>query len=156
MRIASSAGLLLLVALFVLTACERTADTSNVETTAGSGIKRVNDPDLIATGQQVYRANCAQCHGEGAEGATNWRQPGAGGRYPAPPLNGTGHAWHHSTAVLTHMIKNGSEAGRGDMPAWGGKLSDDEIRAVIAWFQSLWPDPVYAAWYEMQQRSPGQ
>ena len=38
------------------------------------------------------------------------------------------------------------------MPAWKGKLSEAEMAAIVAWFQSLWPQPVYDAWYEMQQR----
>ena len=41
------------------------------------------------------------------------------------------------------------------MPAWGGKLSDQDIDAVIAWFQSLWPDAVYGEWFAMEQRSFG-
>jgi mono/diheme cytochrome c family protein len=36
------------------------------------------------------------------------------------------------------------------MPAWKGKLSDAQIDAVIEWMQSTWPDPVFAAWHEMQ------
>jgi mono/diheme cytochrome c family protein len=36
------------------------------------------------------------------------------------------------------------------MPGWRGKLSDDEIEAVIAWMQSLWPDDRYEAWYRME------
>ena len=32
------------------------------------------------------------------------------------------------------------------MPAWRGKLSDGEILAVIAWFQTHWPEEAYGAW----------
>lgn len=146
----------MLVFALLLGACERSTDSRSVETLAGSNVTRKQDPELLALGKQVYQSHCASCHGENGEGAVNWRQPGADGRYPPPPLNGTGHEWHHSIAVLTQMITNGSPSGQGSMPAWGGKLSDREIRAVIAWFQSWWPDPVYAAWYDMQQRSPSQ
>lgn len=41
------------------------------------------------------------------------------------------------------------------MPGWGATLSDAEIDAVIAYFQSLWSDDVYAAWYDMTQRAAG-
>jgi len=58
----------------------------------------------------------------------------------------------HSTEVLSNVINNGSVQGQGKMPAWEGKLNGQEISAVIVWFQSIWPQPVYDAWYEMQQR----
>lgn len=89
------------------------------------------------------------------EGAPNWRQRDADGFFPPPPLNGRGHEWHHPTAMLRAMIRDGSPPGQGKMPAWGDKLSEQEIAAVVEWFQSRWPDPVYAAWYDMQQRSLG-
>lgn len=156
MRVVAISLACVFVAALLLAGCERSRDSTSIETLAGGSVKRVNDPAQLALGRQVYQANCATCHGENAEGAPNWRQPGPDGRYPPPPLNGSGHDWHHPTAVLIHLIKNGSPGGQGNMPAWGGKLSDEEIRAVIAWFQSLWPDPVYGAWYDMQQRSPSQ
>lgn len=114
--------------------------------------ERVMDTQVISLGQQVFKASCAECHGANAEGAQNWRKRDADGHYPAPPLNGSGHAWHHSLEVLRALIENGSLKGKGKMPAWKGKLSDQEIEATMAWFQSLWPQPVYDAWYEMQQR----
>lgn len=110
------------------------------------------DAKQLALGKQVYQDYCALCHGGQAQGATNWRKRDADGHYPAPPLNGSGHAWHHSTEVLSSVINNGSAQGQGKMPAWNGKLSEQEIRAVIVWFQSTWPQPVYNAWFEMQQR----
>lgn len=157
MRVSPAVVLSFMLILLVLTACgERPPEPTAAPVPVDRGAKRSDDPVLLATGQRLFQAHCAQCHGEDAAGAANWRQPGADGRYPAPPLNGTGHDWHHPTEVLMHMIRNGSPAGQGNMPAWGGKLSDDEIRAVIAWFQSLWSDPVYAVWYQMQQRSQSQ
>jgi len=114
--------------------------------------KRQLDEAQLATGKQVFQDNCASCHGAQAEGAANWRKKDADGFYQAPPLNGSGHAWHHSTEVLSNVINNGSVQGQGKMPAWEGKLNGQEISAVIVWFQSIWPQPVYDAWYEMQQR----
>jgi len=103
-------------------------------------------------GKQVFATHCASCHGEQAQGAVNWRQTDAEGNYPAPPLDGSGHAWHHSTEVLKGLIRDGSPQGQGNMPAWKDKLSEGEMDAVIVWFQSAWPQPVYDAWFEMQQR----
>ncbi len=132
---------------------QNTGETGRViSTLSGSAIVRKEDPELVRKGEAVFRRHCAACHGRQAEGAPDWRRRGEDGFYPPPPLNGTGHAWHHPTAMLRDMIRNGSPPGQGRMPAWGDKLSAEEIDAVIAWFQSLWPDEVYAAWYDREQR----
>ncbi|WP_455216811.1 c-type cytochrome [Kaarinaea lacus] len=114
--------------------------------------ERKYDPQQLATGERVYQAECASCHGAEGQGAENWRKRGPDGLFPAPPLNGSGHSWHHSTEVLTGIIRNGSPDNKRSMPAWEGRLTDQEIEAVVLWFQSRWPQPVYNAWYEMQQR----
>lgn len=131
------------------------ADRKSLETLSGSNVIRHHDPQKVAVGAQVFRQHCAVCHGDHGQGAPNWRQKDADGLYPPPPLNGSGHEWHHSTAALRGIIKNGSPPGKGRMPAWNGTLSDAEIDAVIEWFQSQWPDQVYAAWIDMEQRSFG-
>src|ERR1700734_2825068 len=56
-------------------------------------------------GATVYAANCAGCHGQKLEGQPDWHHLNAAGRLPAPPLDGTGHGWRHSTAELFHMVK---------------------------------------------------
>ncbi len=113
---------------------------------------RQADAAQLAMGEQVFTTHCAKCHGERAQGAANWRKADADGNYPPPPLDGSGHAWHHSREVLKGMIRDGSPQGEGNMPAWKGRLSEEQIDAAIAWFQSIWPKPVYDAWFEMQQR----
>lgn len=110
------------------------------------------DTAQLALGKQTFQEHCARCHGAQAQGDVQWRKRDANGHYPAPPLNGSGHAWHHSTEVLKDMILEGSPQGQGNMPAWKGSLSEEKIDAVIAWFQSTWPQPVYNAWFEIQQR----
>jgi len=107
----------------------------------------------VHRGGVLFARNCATCHGGNAEGALNWRHRGPDGRFPPPPLNGTGHAWHHPKAVLHDVIKNGSPSGQGNMPAWRDRLTDEQIDDIIAWFQSQWPNEVYNAWYQMDQRS---
>lgn len=66
------------------------------------------DPEKIKRGEAVYRANCASCHGSNGESTPGWRTPGPDGRYPPPPLDGSAHAWHHSTETLEKMIREGS------------------------------------------------
>ncbi len=107
----------------------------------------------VGYGRQLYRQHCAACHGEHAQGASDWREPGADGKYPAPPLNGTGHDWHHSLGALLQVIMNGSPGGQGNMPAWKGTLSPEQAGSTIAYFQSLWPDRVFAAWYQIELRA---
>lgn len=107
----------------------------------------------ITRGGKLFQQNCAVCHGTMAEGAPNWQKMDANGKFPPPPLNGSAHAWHHPQTVLVDTIKNGTAKLGGNMPAWKDKLSDDEINAIIAWFQSKWSDEIYSAWHEMDQRS---
>lgn len=111
------------------------------------------DEDTLAMGKRVFDNNCAACHGDRGQGAPNWQKPGPDGKYPAPPVNGTGHAWHHPMAALRQTIRNGTLRLGGNMPPWKDKLSDQEIDAVIYWFQSQWPDELYAAWREADART---
>ncbi len=128
--------------LIALAGCERAPDTAG----------RITDPQVLAQGERVFQANCASCHGTQAQGAPNWERPGVDGKYPPPPLDGSAHAWHHPRNALRQVIKEGTVRIGGNMPAWGDKLSDAEIDAVIAWFQSRWPDEIYAAWTEIDAR----
>jgi mono/diheme cytochrome c family protein len=103
-----------------------------------------------ARGATLYAGDCAGCHGQKLEGQPNWRHVNAAGRPPAPPLDGTGHGWRHSNAELFHMVKFSvlDQAGPGyqtDMPAFDGKLSDDDIRAILAYVHSRWPSGIQAA-----------
>jgi mono/diheme cytochrome c family protein len=100
-------------------------------------------PDL-ALGQRIYAQHCAACHGAKLEGQPNWRQRLPNGRMPAPPHDESGHTWHHSDRVLFAITRNGlvppyaPPGYESDMPAFGGKLTDDEIRAVLAYIKSHW------------------
>ena len=117
--------------------------------TASSGALAGGD---AAAGAQKA-ASCTSCHGANGEGAPNWRQRDANDQFPPPPLNGGGHSWHHPLSALRHTIRNGTQAIGGSMPAWKDKLSDADIYAVIAWFQSKWPERAYIAWYDIDQRA---
>jgi mono/diheme cytochrome c family protein len=111
-------------------------------------------PEKIKRGEAVYRANCASCHGPNGESTPGWRNPGPDGKYPPPPLDGSAHAWHHSTETLERMIRVGSPADIGGMPAWDGKLTNQEIDDVIVWIKSLWPDEVYDIWLKEIENKP--
>lgn len=111
-------------------------------------------PQYVKSGGAIYRQHCAVCHGVRAEGAPGWNLPGPDGKYPAPPLNGTGHTWHHPLKQLHKVIMDG---GAGNMPAWRGTLNTAHVLAVLAWLQSHWGDDIYAAWQRIDKtpQAPG-
>ena len=104
-------------------------------------------------GGQLFQQYCAACHGKNAEGAPNWQQRDKHGKFPAPALNGTAHAWHHPGKVLIDVIQNGTQRIGGNMPPWKDRLTETQIRDIIAWFQSKWSDEIYAAWYRIEKDS---
>jgi mono/diheme cytochrome c family protein len=64
---------------------------------------------------------------------------------PAPPHDASGHTWHHGDEILFRLTKDGVAAVVGggyqsDMPAFGETLGDDEIRAILAFIKSTWPE----------------
>ena len=102
----------------------------------------------LALGEKLYAQHCASCHGANLEGQPDWRKRLANGRFPAPPHDASGHTWHHPDEVLFAVTKLGlvppyAPAGyQSDMPAFGGKLSDREIRSVLAYIESRWSPEV--------------
>lgn len=147
--------LMMMVAIAVLSACGQDGASTAGQAQAMQQSPAVRSVDFsqVARGGKLYQQNCAECHGVNGEGAPNWRQRDADGMFPPPPLNGTGHAWHHPKPMLQYVIANGSPGGQGNMPAWKEKLSADQINDIMAWFMSKWPDEVYQAWYERNQRA---
>lgn len=137
----------LLLAGVALAACE--ADKSTVSAQSN----RWYTAEQAEHGRSLFQAHCANCHGDRAQGlAEDWRKTDADGNYPAPPLNGSAHAWHHPMVVLEATIMEGGVPLGGVMPGFASTLSENEVRAVIAHFQSLWADDIYARWYEINER----
>lgn len=125
---------LLIVTTLALAACDNapTAEALNQQ---------------ISTGKQVFETNCQECHGVNARGEVeNWQTPDADGKYPAPPLNGTGHTSHHDMKTLLGTINRGGIALGGTMPSFKDTLTEEQKIAVLAYIQSLWPEEIYAAW----------
>ncbi len=99
--------------------------------------------ESVQVGQATFEKNCATCHGVGAQGKTkDWRQRLPNGKFPAPPLNGSAHAWHHSPKALLLTINNGGIAHGGWMPAFKDQLSEKEKQAVLDYIYSLWPKSI--------------
>lgn len=116
-----------------------------------------NDRLAVTQGAAVYRDNCAACHGQRLEGQPNWRVRRPNGRLPAPPHDATGHTWHHPDQHLFDITKFGTAAIVGgnyttDMTAFGDRLSDNEIWAVIAFIKSQWPEEIRNRQARMNER----
>jgi len=87
------------------------------------------DDDLLA-GSEIYKAMCAQCHGQ-----LNGRASLLGGSFypPAPQL--PGHSVAYTDPELFWIVKHGIR--NTSMPAWRNLLSDDDIRHVVAFLKTL-------------------
>lgn len=121
------------------------AALSGILLTNGPAPLEVSDQPSLARGQAIYAEACAACHGTNLQGEPNWRAPGPDGRLPAPPHDASGHTWHHSDRVLLEITMRGTAAvvGRGyesNMPGFAGTYSEDELRAVLEWIKTQWPE----------------
>ena len=76
---------------------------------------------------EVYKAKCAPCHG-----ATGDANTPAGKAFKVPAFTSETVA-KESDAALLAVEKNG----KGKMPAWHDKLSDDQLKDLVAFIHSL-------------------
>ena len=107
--------------------------------------KNINDsssPIVIA----LYQNNCASCHGLKLQGQNGWKSKlDEDGHRLAPPLNGSGHTWHHSPDYLFKIIKYGVQ---GFDPNYKGKmlgnesLADEEVWQLIDYIKKVWPTKI--------------
>ncbi len=80
-----------------------------------------DDPELVM-GREVYARNCVGCHGASGQGGTGSK------------LNeGTVTTAYPDPADLRAIIANG----RNQMPAYTGKLSDEELSAVVRFLREV-------------------
>jgi cytochrome c oxidase cbb3-type subunit 3 len=82
------------------------------------------DPEWLAFGENVFRGNCASCHGTNAAGTAS-----------APNL--TDNKYINITHIedIASVVTNGAKGGA--MPAWGNRLHPNEIVMVSAYVASL-------------------
>lgn len=84
-------------------------------------------PAFASDGPAVYKSKCAMCHGADGEGDTP-----AGKALKAKSLK-EADAMKASDTDLIAIIKNG----KGKMPAYSGKLADDDIKSTVAYIRLL-------------------
>lgn len=104
----------------------------------------------VRRGQALFARNCATCHGGAGRGQDPARLGGGvrtDGTAIAPALNGTAHTWHHAPEQLVAVIRDGSPRPGSPMQGWGDRLDDREIRAIVAYLESLWPAPIKARYH---------
>ena len=110
-----------------------------------------SNPEILALGSRLFEQNCSPCHGKQAVGENpatplgGWK---VGVGQVAPALNGTGHDWHHPPSYHVRIIRDGSTLEGSRMIGWGNRMTDFDIFAVIAYFQSLWPSHIKAAYQQ--------
>jgi len=133
--------------LLILAACSE--NVPDQETVPG----RWYTATQVEIGAQLYQTHCAACHAADGSATAEWRTSNAAGNYPPPPLNGTAHTWHHPREVLEYTIANGGVDFGGLMPGFAEVLNEEQRLAIIAWFQSLWSDDIYASWQGIDARN---
>jgi mono/diheme cytochrome c family protein len=78
-------------------------------------------------GADTYTAKCAPCHGADGLAATPPGRALKAASFKTPAIVKA------SDTELIGIVKSG----KGKMPAWAGKLSDDQIKAVVAYIRTL-------------------
>ncbi len=81
--------------------------------------------DAIASGEEIFLANCAACHGEAARGSEDMG---------APDLTDASWIFGGDLRTITATIHGGRQ---GHMPTWEGRLTDTEIRILALYVHSL-------------------
>ncbi len=80
-----------------------------------------------ASGADTYKAKCQMCHGADGIGATPAGKSMKAISFKSPEILAK------SDADLVAATSNG----KGKMPAYAGKLSDGDIKAVVAYIHTL-------------------
>ena len=104
----------LLAAMVIFSGC-----TAASETTIP-----VQDPDVVVSGEQLYAAHCAECHGADLRGTD---------KGPSH-LSEVYEPGHHADLAFLLAVQNGSRAHHwpfGDMPPIEG-LSPQDVEAIVA------------------------
>ena len=100
----------------------------------------------LELGKALYYTHCASCHGENLQGQPKWKTSlDEDGHNYAPPLNGTGHTWHHSEEQLYNIIRYGltffNENYKGKMKG-NDQLSDEDVWSILEYIKSIWPESI--------------
>jgi copper transport protein len=90
------------------------------------------DEASLKIGRDLFNKNCLACHGKQGRG----NGPAAASLAIKPPDYGSGHLDIHTDGDIFYWIQNGVSQGS-PMPAFKGKLTDDEIWHVVNYVRRL-------------------
>jgi mono/diheme cytochrome c family protein len=96
-------------------------------------------------GSHLFKANCAQCHGQNATGGS------------APTLNSK-EFLKNTTDDQIRVLTSGGVSGSA-MPAWsldfGGTMTDEQVRQIVTYLRSLEPNaPSVPDWRQGKSAKP--
>ncbi len=93
------------------------------------------------SGENLFEANCARCHGFDAEGYVGPPLTGVFARYGADPDDPVATA--EAIKAIKHTLVNGRFVpGSAPMPAWEGVLTDDALDRIVEYLLSIQTTPV--------------
>ena len=110
---------------------------AQVSTNAGGGAGAASEPggtnasaasnDTLKNGNIVFKAKCAACHGADGSGNTPVGESMKIGDFHSAGVQ------EQTDAQLTEMITTG----KGAMPAYKGKLTDNQIEQLVGYVREL-------------------
>lgn len=98
-------------------------------TTSAFGAETKSTPN----GRSNFESKCARCHGAGGKG-NGFQAMALFFMFKMPDLTDSAYMKTRSDDVLFRAIKQGSKGG---MPAFGLKLSDPEIKDLVAYVRGF-------------------
>ncbi len=151
---------LIVAALLAVAACGDAADQALASLPPLPGApapeKVGPHPARVSAGEALYLQHCAACHGTDLRGDPDWQAPNDDGSYRPPPQDGSGHTWHHVDQLLVEIVADGSDFPKSRMPAFGERLSDDQILSILDYFKSTWgPDERAFQWEQTVRAREG-
>jgi len=100
------------------------------------------DAEVIAAGEQLYSVACSNCHGSNGQGTRM-----------APALNVQSFLTETNDQALKAIISQGVPDTR--MPAWGGRLTDEQLNSLVSFIRAWEPDAPIVAQPQEGGRSQG-
>ena len=141
--------LLILLTIIILLICSyfllfQSKHTQEEVNTTNTTLEEVSAK--LELGKALYYTHCASCHGENLQGQPKWNTSlDEDGHNYAPPLNGTGHTWHHSEEKLYNIIRYGltfyNQNYKGKMKG-NDQLSDGDVLSILEYIKSVWPESI--------------
>jgi len=128
---------ILLSTIFIISCSSEVVDDTD---------NQIESKQITNLGKILYKENCASCHGINLEGNSSWQtEVDEDGHRLPPPLDGSGHTWHHSKEEISSIIRYGlgmyDDNYEGKMI--GNKnLSDEEISLIYEYIYNMWPQEI--------------